>query len=148
MRSWLAMTLLGGCGLLLLSAQAQQPAGKGPMLPPVNPALAKLDITVTDLDGPGFSIAYGSEANLIAAACEHGTIQLFKKETIEAFKAGKGKPEPAVLKGHQGPVRAIAWHGGPTLVSVGADKKINFWKMPELKLASSANSDFLVTPGV
>ena len=139
MRCWLAMMVVGGCGLLFVAAQAQQPAGKGPVLPPVNPVTAKLDITITELDGPGFSIAYGSEANLVVAACEYGTIQAFKKETIEAFKSGKGKPE--VWKGHQGPVRAIGWHGGPTLVSVGADKKVNFWKMPEGKLGQSASSD-------
>ena len=142
MRNWLFSILIGGLGSALLTAAAQQPAGKGPALPPVNPATAKLDITATDLDGPGFSIAYGSEANLLVAACENGCLQVFKKDTLDAFKAGKGKAD--AWKGHDGPVRAVAWHGGPTLVSVGADKKIHFWKMPDGKIASTATSEWRV----
>lgn len=142
MRSWITTLACGTFGLTLLAAQAQQPAGKGPTAPPINPATAKLDITVTGIDGPGFSIAYGSEADLLVASCERGTIQAFKKETLAAFKGGAGKPE--VWKGHDGPVRDIAWRGGATLVSVGADKKVNFWKMPEGKVAQTGTVDFRV----
>jgi WD40 repeat protein len=139
MRNWVVMMLIGGCGAILMAAQAPQPAGKGPTLPPVNPATAKLDITITGLDGPGFAIAAGGEPELVLAACENGTIQLFKKDVIAAFKTGAGKPE--ILKGHQGPVRALAWNGGPVLASVGADKKIDFWKMPEGKITQSGVLD-------
>lgn len=141
MRSWIAMMLAGSLSAAMLAAQ--QPAGKGPMAPPINPALAKADITVTGLDGPGFAIvAGGGENPLIAVGCENGTIQVFKKETIAAFKGGVGKPD--VWKGHQGPVRALAWNGGPVLVSAGADKKINFWKAPEGKIAASVVVDFRI----
>jgi WD40 repeat protein len=125
-----------------LTVRAQQPQPKGPPLPAVNPALAKLDVTITDLDGPGFAIAYGSEADLLVAACENGTLQTFKKDTIAAFKGGKGKA--VIHKGHTGPVREIDWHGGATLVSAGADKKILFWKMPEAKVSQTATIDFRV----
>lgn len=135
MRNWLATMLIGGFAAILMTAHAQPPAGKGPILPPVNPALAKLDITVTGLDGPGFAIVAGGEPELVLAACETGTIQVLKKDVIAAFKAGAGKPE--LLKGHVGPVRALAWNGGPVLASVGSDKKINFWKMPEGKITQS-----------
>ncbi len=142
MQKWLTMMVTGGCGLMLLSAQAQQPAGKGPMPPPVNPATAKLDFTVPGLDGPGFAIATGNDGALIVVACENGTLQSFTKEDLAALKDGKGKL--GTWKGHQGPVRAIAWTGGPTLVSVGTDKKINFWKMPEGKISQTGAADVRV----
>ena len=150
MRTWLAMLVLGGFGLMLLSEQAQT-AGKkeppkepvkGPIFPAINPAIAKMDITVTGLDGPGFAIASGGDADLIVVGCEKGTLQAFKKETVAAFKAGAGKPE--IWKGHDGPVRGVAWTGGPFLASVGADKKVNFWKMPEGKIVQSGALDFRV----
>jgi len=142
MRFRLTISLVLFSGAMFLTVHAQQPQPKGPTLPPVNPALAKLDITITDLDGPGFAIAYGSEADLLVAGCENGTIQAFKKDTIAAFKASKGKAD--VWKGHSGPVRAVHWHGGPTLVSAGADKKFVFWKMPEGKAGPSATVDFRI----
>ena len=143
--------VLSGLSAILISAQAQQPAAKKdpkkepakqPVFPPVNPAIAKLDITVTGLDGPGFAIAYGGKADLLVAGCENGTLQAFKKDTLAAFKAGTGKSD--VWKGHQGPVLAVAWTGGPFLASVGTDKKINFRRMPDGKMAQSASVDFRV----
>ena len=128
--------------LALTYAGAQQPPVKAPMFPPINPATAKLDITVTGLDGPGFSLAVGGDGDLIVAACEKGTLLAYKKDAVAAFKGGTGKPDS--WKGHDGPVRHIAWHGGPTLVSVGADKKVSFWKVPEGKASSSGTSDFRV----
>jgi WD40 repeat protein len=146
------MLLLGGLGVMLLSTQAEPAAKKkdpgkepvkGPLFPPVNPALAKLDITITGLDGPGFALAYGAAADLLVVGCEKGTLQAFKKDTIAAFKAGTGKPD--IWKGHEGPVRTVSWHGGPFLASVGVDKKINFWKMPEGKVAQSGTVDYRVS---
>ena len=142
MRHWLAMIIVGAFGVIGMSALGQPPPAKAPTFPPVNPAVAKLDITITGLDGPGFALAAGGEPELVIAACENGTIQVFKKDTIAAFKGGTGKPE--ILKGHQGPVRALAWNGGAVLASVGADKKINFWKMPEGKITQSGTVDYRV----
>jgi WD40 repeat protein len=141
MGNWITMMFAGGLSAAMLVAQ--QPAGKGPTLPPINPALAKSDITVTGLDGPGFAIvAGGGDKALIAVGCENGVIRVFKKETIAAFKAGMGKPD--VWKGHHGPVRALAWNGGPMLVSAGTDKKINFWNVPEGKIAASGTAEFRI----
>ncbi|MBI3822915.1 MAG: hypothetical protein HY289_09605, partial [Planctomycetes bacterium] len=151
MRCLLASLLLGALGAITLSAQPEFTAAKkeppkdpvkGPMFPPINPAVAKLEFTITGLDGPGFGIAYGETSGTIVAGCERGTLQAFKKETVAAFKTGAGKPE--IWKGHDGPVRAIAWTGGPTLASIGVDKKVNFWKMPEGKVAQTAAIDFRV----
>ena len=141
-RCWFATMSAGVFGIVLLSAQAQ-PAAKAPMFPPINPAIAKADFTVTGLDGPGFAIAYGSEANLLVVGCEAGTLQAFKKDTLAAFKGGAGKAD--VWKGHDGPVRCVAWTGGPMLASGGTlDKKIHFWKMPEGKIAQSALVDYRI----
>ncbi len=156
MRSLIVMILFSGFALMLVSEQAQV-AGKdkdkakekdkdkdkkvAPVLPVINPAIAKVDITLTGLDGPGFSIATGAD-DTIVVGCENGTLHVYKKDAVAAFKAGTGKPD--VWKGHDGPVRFVAWTGGPTLVSAGADKKINFWSMPDGKKVQSAAVDFRV----
>ncbi len=148
MRYWLLMLFLGGCGMLLLSEQAQPAAKKekepvkGPMFPPINPAIAKLDFTIAGLDGPGFAIAYGPEADLLVVSCENGTLQAFKKDTRAAFKGGAGKVD--VWTGHSGPVRAVAWNGGPMLASAGVDKKVNFLSMPGGKVAQTGTVDFRI----
>jgi len=108
----------------------KQPAQEKPPPPPaVNAALAKLDVTISNLDGPGFAIAAGT--GILAVACEKDTIQLWMKEDIEVSRKAPGKPQ--ILKAHLGPVVALAWNGGPVLASAGADKKLIFWKMPEGK---------------
>jgi WD40 repeat protein len=130
MRAWFAMMVAGIFGGALLPAQ--QP-GKGPTFPAVNPATAKLDITITGLDGPGFAIAAGKDDALIVA-CENGTLR--------AFKRGAGKPH--IWKAHDGPARVLAWNGGPTFVSGGKDKRVHFWNMPDGKIAKSANVEFRI----
>lgn len=135
MKRWLLMMVIGTCGTMLLSAHAQQPAGKGPMPPPVNPATAKLDITITGLGGPCFGIATGNDGNLLVVASEDGTLQAFKKDAL------LGKPD-LWKGGHLGPVRGVAWTSGTTVASVGADKKINFWK--DGKPGASGTSDVRV----
>src|SRR5204863_480550 len=113
-----------------------QPPAKPPALPPINPAVAKSDQTITGLDGPGFDIVAGGENELVAVACDQGTIQVFKKDNV---KAGA---KPDVWKAHQGPVVALAWNGGPLLASAGSDKKINFWRAVEGKVAHTAPAEF------
>lgn len=153
MRYWSIMLLIGGLGTMLLIGNGAPAADKkdkgkekepvkGPLFPPINPAIAKVDFTVTGLDGPGFDIVYGSAADLLVVACENGSLQAYKKDVLNAFQKGAGKPE--IMKGHSGPVRAIAWNGGPVLASAGADKKINFWKMPEGKVSQTGTADFRV----
>ena len=116
--------------------QAAAPAAGQPR------AIAKLEITISDLDGPGLAIAAGND--VLAAGCERGTILVWKKDAIEA--ARKGPVKPQVLKAHQGPVVALAWNGGPILASAGADKKLIFWKMPEGKPQQTATLESLPRP--
>ncbi len=113
----------------LSAAIAQQPA-KPPPLPPINPALARLDQAIGGLDGPGFAIAYNEETGMLAAACERDTIHCWNKDVAMGVRVGEGTP--FVLKGHRGPVTALAWHG-PVLASAGADQKIILWDMPNGK---------------
>jgi WD40 repeat protein len=156
MRYLLTSIVAGMVALLLLSEPAmlakdkdkkdkdkkEKEPPKGPMFPPVNPAVARLDITITGLDGPGFALAYAEPPGLLLAGCERGAILGYKQEAFPSFKTAPGKGE--VLKAHDGPVRALAWHGGPYLASAGADKKINFWKMPEAKVEKFGTADFRV----
>ncbi len=94
--------------------------GKGPAFPPVAPALARLDQTVNGLDGPGLSIAYSEPRGVLAAACECGTVQLWRKDVLLNARTGNGTA--CVLRGHGGPVTGLAWDGGPVLASAAAGK--------------------------
>src|SRR5262245_11888081 len=116
--------LTGGMLLPALSGIAQQPA-KPPTFPPINPAAARLDQTIGGLDGPGFAIADGEPAESVLAACERGTIQIWKKDVLLGIRSGSGSGN--VLRGHDGPVLALAWNGGNALVSAGLDRKLLFW---------------------
>ena len=153
MRYWFMMIAAGAIGALLLTTAQPQTLAKdkdkkdkeppkGPTIPPINPAIAKLDITATLAEGPGFGIAYDSKADVLVAGFEKGTVGVLKKDTLAAFKSGTGKVE--ILKGHDRPVRAVAMVDSSFLASAGADKKINFWKMPEGKIAQSGTVDFRV----
>ncbi len=125
-RTWLlAVVILAGAGF---GALGQQPA-KGPVFPPINPAVARLDKTMGGLDGPGYAIAYGEDMDLLVAGCEGGSIQGWKKDVLLGFRNGTGSAN--TLSGHLGPVVALAWNGGKTLASAGADRKILLWSALE-----------------
>jgi WD40 repeat protein len=112
----------------LLLAAAQQPA------PPINPAAARLDATLDGLDGPGFALAVGPRADTLAAACEEGTIRLWGRDVVRGVRSGAHTPD--VLRGHAGPVLALAWGDGP-LVSAGADRKLVLWDVAAGRPADS-----------
>lgn len=134
--SWLlAAVVLSGIGV---GAPGQQPA-KGPVFPPINPALARLDQTIGGLDGPGYAIAYGEDMDLLVAACEGGAIQGWKKDVLLGIRNGTGSTN--TLRGHQGPVISLAWNGGKTLASAGADRKILLWSALEGVVSQTINSD-------
>src|SRR5262249_61085974 len=90
-----------------------------PTSPATTPATARLDQTVPGLDGPGFAIAADEDAGTLAAACEGGTVQCWNKDVSMGVRVGGHTAN--VLKGHGGPVTAVAWHG-PLLASAGADR--------------------------
>jgi WD40 repeat protein len=110
--------------VLLLGAAAAsgpaQPPGKSPAFPLIAPTLARLDQIINGLDGPGFAIAYSEPRCQLAAACEGGTVQLWRKDVVLGARVGSGTA--GVLRGHDGPVTNLAWDGGPVLASAGGGK--------------------------
>jgi WD40 repeat protein len=123
------------------AAVGQAPA-KPQAAPAIAPNLARLDQTLGGLDGPGFALAYGESAGILVAACEHGTIQCWDKGVTLGIRAGDATPN--VLIGHQGPVTALAWNGGPLLASAGADQKIILWNMPDCQIAQTLTAGNVV----
>ena len=125
-------------GLVYYSAAAvAQDKAKPPTFPPVNPAVAKLDQAFEGLPGPAFDLAVGGEPELALIATETGGVASFTKESLPALKGAK----PLILTGHQGPVVAVAYTKGPFAASAGADRKVQFWKVPEGKAAHAATSE-------
>jgi WD40 repeat protein len=116
---------------LLLSAAVAQQAGKTSDLPPINAAAARLDTTAAGLDGPGFAIAVNNRAGLVAAGCEKGSIHFWQKDVILGVRAGGRTAH--VLRGHKGPVLALAWNNTGPLASAGADRKVILWGLDEGK---------------
>src|SRR5262245_35528228 len=113
---------------------AQQPV-KGPALPPVNPAIAKLDQTFTGLEGPGFCLVAHPDADVVFAGCESGAIQQWRKDALFGIRPGSGPTQ--LGKEHEGPVIALAWNGGPLLASAGSDRKILLWNVEDGKVAAT-----------
>jgi WD40 repeat protein len=120
-------------GLLTPVALAQPPAP--PALPPIAPNLARLEYTLTGLHGPGVAIASREPTGILAAANEQGTIQCWPKDVSMGVRVGADSVQE--LKGHQGPVTALAWRGGPLLASAGVDQKVLLWEMPDGKLLNT-----------
>jgi WD40 repeat protein len=127
----LAPALFIACTAGMFAQQPGKDKGKDkkpPAFPPVNPAAARLELTFSDLAGPAFDLAAGGEGEkqLVAVACDAGTIAVFRNDALHDAKA-----KPQLWKGHEGPVIAVAYNGGPALASVGAYKKLVFWNAPE-----------------
>ena len=114
-----------------------QEKGKGPVFPAINPAVARLDQTISGLDGPGFCIAYNPARDVLVAGCERGTLQVWHKDVLLGFRTGSGTGNQ--LNGHQGPVIRLAWGGTPLLASAGSDRKLFFWDMTEGKSVATAS---------
>jgi WD40 repeat protein len=130
--------------LTILLATAGAPAQQAPpaSLPPIAPNQARLDQTLGGLDGPGFALAYDESTGVLAAACEGRFIHYWDKPVTQGVRGGSGTPN--VLKEHAGPVTALAWGGGPLLVSAAADKKLIFWHMPDGQIVQNVTTDSVV----
>src|SRR4051812_32800319 len=100
-RRLIPLALVAALGLLACGplSRGQQPP-KAPPLPGVAPALARLDHTMSGLDGPGFAIASGEERGVVAAACEGGTVRLWHKDALLGIRSGNGTAQ--VLRGLDG----------------------------------------------
>jgi WD40 repeat protein len=112
---------------------------QAPTLPAINPAGARLDATAGGLDGPGFAIAADERSGTVAAGCERGTIRYWRKDVVMGVRTGDGTPNR--LRGHKGPVLALAWHGAAPLASAGADEKVILWDL------AAGRPLFTISPG-
>jgi len=121
--------------LVMLSLLTPAAVAQPPALPPIAPNLARLESTLTGLHGPGFAIASREPAGILAAANEQGTIQCWPKDVSMGVRVGEGTVQE--LKGHQGPVTALAWRGGTLMASAGVDQKVLLWEMPDGKLLNT-----------
>lgn len=127
-------------GALVLAASGQTPAP--PALPPIAPNLARPDLVIPGLDGPGFALAVSEEAGILAAACEAGTIRYWNDDVLMGVRVGGRSPN--VLKGHTGPVTALAWNGGPLLASAGADQRVLVWNLADGRVMHTLNGGGIV----
>jgi WD40 repeat protein len=160
---WAKMMILGLAFVFESQGGAQQPPAKTPVLPPIVPNSARLALTISSLDGPGFAVAAGESSGVVAAGCERGTIQYWHKDVMLGVRAGETTPN--ILAGHKGPVTALAWNEGPILASGSADQTIILWNLanhqvvhklagggivralamsPDGKLLASAGDDFTI----
>jgi WD40 repeat protein len=117
---------------ILLLAVVDQGRCQSSNVPVFVPDKARLDQTLTGLDGPGGSLTAAGE--FLVAGCEEGTIQVWSKDVWMGIRNG-GKA-PLILRGHQSPVLALDLRG-TKLASAGADGKVIVW---ELALGSEGRS--------
>jgi WD40 repeat protein len=136
--AFFGLVSLGVIGALALAVVGQSP----PALPPIAPNLARPAEVIPGLDGPGFAIAFSDEAGMLAAACEHGTIRYWNQDVLMGVRVGGQSPN--VLKGHAGPVTALAWNGGPLLASAGADQHILVWNLADGRIVHTLNGGGIV----
>src|SRR5262245_61363526 len=111
-------------GLVVVCAPS---VGQQTPFPPVAPANARLDQTLGGLDGPGFVLAHREDGDSLFAACEQGTIRYWSKDVWVGVRTGANTPH--LLKGHEGPVIALARGSAAALASAGADGKVLVWNL-------------------
>lgn len=134
--------LLSGALAWLSAAGAQQPPPKGPMLPAINPALARPDQTATTkLDGPGLGVTWSEEVGLLLAACEGQSLHYWHKDVAMGIRVGDNTVH--VLKGHAAPVTAVV-AAGTTFASAGADGKVLVWRLPDDRILHTLNAGGVV----
>ncbi len=115
-------------GLVLVAAacwpavEAQAP--KPPTLPPINPAVAKLEQTSSPLDSPVVGVVSLDPPGLLVAACEGRDLDSWPRAGAEGVRVADVKAK--VQKAHDGPITAIA-AAGPTLATASADGKVLVW---------------------
>jgi WD40 repeat protein len=135
LRALLGSLLAFTVGLSALFAQ-KQPPPKAPVLPAINPAIAKLDQTAA-LDSPGTALAARESSDLLVAACEDHTLRYWLKDGAAPLKIADTAAH--VLKGHDAPVLAVAV-AGSTVASASADGKVLIWTLPGDKIARTLKS--------
>jgi WD40 repeat protein/tRNA A-37 threonylcarbamoyl transferase component Bud32 len=72
-------------------------------------------------------VAFSADgARLASASYDH---------TVRVWQLATGRHR--VLRGHDGPVRRVAWHGGDELVTASEDGAIRRWRVPSLDVPSA-----------
>ncbi len=143
--------------LTLMGAFAAGQPPKPPAFPAINPGIAKLSQTVTDLGSPGTGIAFNEAKGLLVAGFEDGSLRVWRKAPDKEFLAGEDKGQ--ILKAHVKAVTSIS-AGGEFFASASIDGKVLVWKLPADKpvatihavgaarcLALSADGKILATGG-
>jgi WD40 repeat protein len=121
----LGRRLAAGTALALTFSVAPFVPAQPPKPTPLAPNLARLDTTVSGLDGPGMALAYSERIGFLAAGCEAGTIQVWNQDVILGVR--KGDHPTNVWQAHQGPVVCLAACRAPVLASAGSDRKVILW---------------------
>lgn len=119
----LVLAIVNASGLL-----AQQPMP--PMFPPINPAVAKLELTLGGLEGAGVGIAISDEISGLFAACEGRALHYWPPDLLLGVRAAE--TGGFALRGHEGPVLGVT-AGGKTVASWSTDGKIRLWAPPDEK---------------
>ena len=131
-RTLFATGLVLGLSVVVAAQPPALPPAMPPALPAINPAVARLDATLGRLDGPGFALAVNGPNNILAAACEGGTVRYWLRDVIVGVRANEWTSQ--ALAGHRGPVTALTWVSADRLATGGVDKRILLWRMPEGEL--------------
>jgi WD40 repeat protein len=125
--------IVGGLSILaagLTSVLAQKPPQPA-ALPPINPAIAKLDQTSANLDAPGTALAAREAGDLLLAAGEGHTLSYWLKDGANPLRVADVPGH--VLKGHTAPVTAVV-AAGPTVASAAVDGQVLLWSLPGDKI--------------
>jgi len=139
-RLYLWLIVFGMSMTQVVNGHCQTPANAA-AVPPIAANLARLDQTIQRLDGMGFAIAFSEEAGILAAACEKSSILYWHKDVFMGVRVGEATPH--VLKGHVGPVIALAWNG-PYLASAASDQKVILWNVGDHEIAKTLSSETLI----
>ncbi len=130
MRMQRLMTVLLAGLIVAVSVHGQPPSPKPPVLPAINPAVARLEVTVGGLDGPGLALAYAAEPGLLIAGCEGHSLCFYPGDVIRGVKSAA--TAEAQLRPHEGPVLALAC-AHDTLASAGTAGKVLLWNLSDGK---------------
>jgi hypothetical protein len=105
--------------------------GRAPATAAVTTAKSVLRLNVNRSGPPGFgrsSGGGGEEGEALPAVGSGLLASASTDESIRLFDLARPGAPPAVLRGHAGPVYAVAWlRGGGPLVSGAADDSIRLW---------------------
>jgi WD40 repeat protein len=124
-----------GLAVALVPAQA-------PKTPTLAPNVARLDQTITGLDGPGSALAHNEAFGFLAVGGEAGTIQLWNQDVLVGVR--KGDRPANVWDAHRGPVLSLATAKVPVLTSAGADRQIIFWSILDGRKLHTLSPETLV----